>query len=127
MLGDAQATAAGPLKEGTQPMTETNRSTLMWGLLLILAGVLFLLINLNLIPVNLSRLWPVPALGAGLWLLAQSVARRTREHIVGGMVLTTLGAYWLLRNLNYVDDGLFLPLLLIALGAGTLLRSLIPE
>jgi hypothetical protein len=107
-------------------MATYNRTTLFWGILLILAGTVFLLNNLNVIPGDVLAWWPLPVLGAGLWLLGQAIARRGREGIVGGIVLTALGAYWLLANLGLLGEGLFLPVLLIALGAGLLLRGLMP-
>ncbi len=103
-------------------MTKPNRTALFWGFALILAGLIFLLNNFNLIPGSLFNWWPVLVLGAGLWMLIQAVARRS-QGLVGGVVLTSLGAFWLLDNLNLVDGGAFVPVLLIALGAGLLLRS----
>jgi hypothetical protein len=108
-------------------MATANRSNMFWGLVLILAGLIFLLNNLNIIPGDVLDWWPLPVMAAGIWLLGRVVAQRQREGIVAGVVLTTLGAYWLLSNLGLLQDSLFLPILLISLCAGVLLRTAVPE
>ena len=103
-------------------LTKSNRTALFWGFALILAGLIFLLNNFEIIPGSLFNWWPVLVIGAGLWMLVQAMARRS-PGLVAGVVLTSLGTYWLLNNPHLVDDGAFLPVLLIALGAGLLPRS----
>lgn len=105
-------------------MTPPRRSTLLAGLVLVMAGLVFLLYNLNLIPGKVFAWWPVLVISAGLWMLANAVARRS-TGLVAGVVLSSLGAYWLLENLGLVAGGVFVPVLLIALGAGLLLRSVL--
>lgn len=47
-----------------------NRSTLFWGFLLILVGVVFLLSNLGVITTGVSGLlWPLIMIAVGLWML----------------------------------------------------------
>jgi 4-amino-4-deoxy-L-arabinose transferase-like glycosyltransferase len=108
-------------------MNESRRGALIGGVVLIILGALFLLENLNLIPGGVTDWWPVLVVGAGLWLLAQAVRRRTSGGLVGGILLIGLGGYWLASNLGWVGEGLFLPVLLIALGTGLLLRVLLPD
>jgi len=105
-------------------MSEANRSSLFWGALLVLVGLAFLLNNFNVIPGSVFSWWPLFVVGAGIVLLGRSVTRRRGGGLVGGTLLVGLGGFWLLQNLGRVDDRLFVPVLLIALGAGLLLRSL---
>jgi hypothetical protein len=105
-------------------MTKPNRTALFWGFVLIAAGLLFLLYNFNMIPGRFRDWWPVLAIAAGLWLLVQAIARRG-QGLVGGVVLSSLGTFWLLDNQGRVAGVEFLPVLLIALGVGLLLRGLV--
>jgi hypothetical protein len=45
--------------------------------------------------------------------------------LIAGTVLASLGGFWLLDNLGRMDERLFIPILLIALGIGLLFRSLL--
>jgi hypothetical protein len=108
-------------------MNDSRRNALVGGLILIGLGVIFLLDNLNLVPGGVSDWWPVLVIGAGIALLAQSFRQRRSGGLVGGTMLLGLGGYWLLANLGRVSDNLFLPVLFISLGAGLLLRTLIPS
>ncbi len=105
-------------------MRASNTTALVFGLILIVLGIGFLLNSFNLIPANWLQLWPVLVMAAGGWLLAQGVRRRGGGGLVGGVVLLALGGLWLLQNFGQVDDRLLAPVLLIAIGAGLLLRSL---
>jgi hypothetical protein len=108
-------------------MPASNRNALFWGILLVVAGLLFLLDNFGAIPGQVMDWWPILVLGAGLWLLVRAFGRRRGGGLVGGVLLVGLGGFWLARNLGWVGDGLFLPVLLIALGTGTLLRGFLRE
>jgi hypothetical protein len=108
-------------------MSRANRGGLFWGALLILLGLVFLLNNFNLVPANLIRWWPVLVLGAGIWLFGRGLAQRHGGGLVAGTVLAALGGFWLFANLGRADERLFVPILLIALGVGLLLRSLLAE
>ncbi len=102
----------------------TRYSGLFWGALLIIAGLGFLLHNFNLVPEGVFSLWPLLVVGAGIWILGQVAMRREGRGLAGGIVVLTLGVFWLLENFGRVDDRMFLPILLIALGGGLLLRTL---
>jgi len=106
-------------------MSRANRSALFWGALLILLGLVFLLNNFNLVPAGLVQWWPVLILGAGILLLGRGLAERQGGGLVAGTVLAALGGFWLLDNLGRMDERLFVPVILIALGVGLLLRSLL--
>ena len=106
-------------------LSRANRSGLIWGVLLGLLGLVFLLNNFHLVPASFWQWWPLPVVGAGLLLVGRGAARRQGTSLVAGTVLACLGVFWLLDNLGRVDERLFVPVLLIALGLGLLLRSLL--
>lgn len=103
-------------------MSTSNRSAVLWGVLLIVLGLGFLLNNFNLVPESIFSLWPLVVIGAGLWLVGEAARRRGRG-LAGGFVVLALGVFWLLENYGRVSGRMFLPVLLIALGAGLLLRN----
>lgn len=106
-------------------MSRASRSGLFWGALLIMLGLVFLLNNFNMVPFSLLQWWPVLILGAGILLFGRSLAERQGGGLVAGTVLAALGGFWLLDNLGRLDERLFVPILLIALGLGLLFRSLL--
>jgi len=101
-----------------------RNSQLFWSVLLIGLGLGFLLHNFNLVSEDLFSLWPLIVIGAGAWISAEAVRRRGRG-LAGGVVVLALGAFWLLENYGRVRGPMFLPVLLIALGAGLLLQNLL--
>jgi hypothetical protein len=104
-------------------MSRANRSALLWGVVLVLVGLAFLLNNFHVVPASLWQWWPLPVLGAGLVILGRAAAARQGSGLVAGTVLSALGGFWLLDSLGRVDERLFVPVLLMALGLGLLLRS----
>ena len=106
-------------------MSQASRNALFWGTLLVLVGLVFLLNNFDIVPVSVIQWWPVPVLGAGLLLLGRGLVERQGGALVAGTVVASLGGFWLLDNLGRMDERLFVPILLIALGVGMLLRSLL--
>jgi hypothetical protein len=104
----------------------TARATaLFWGLLLIAAGVLFLLGNLELLPAGVVAWWPLLVAAAGLWLLGRALSVRQGGGLVAGTVLLALGGFWLLETLAVLDGRVLLPVVLIAIGVGLLLRTMV--
>lgn len=101
-----------------------KNSQLFWSVLLIVLGLGFLLHNFNLVPEGLFSLWPLIVIGAGAWICGEAVRQRGRG-LVGGVVVLALGAFWLLENYGRVSGPMFLPVLLIALGTGLLLQTLL--
>lgn len=102
----------------------SRRSTLAAGVTLVVAGLVFLLNGLGLFPSELFDWWPLLVISAGLWMLATAATRR-RTGLVAGVVLSGLGVYWLLDNLGLVAGELFMPVLLVSLGAGLVLRNVL--
>lgn len=86
------------------------------GLVIICAGVLFLLQNLGYFTnINFWDFWPVFPILIGLNMLAQP--REMREPI-GGAILIIIGLLFLLRNLSIIPWGIgdFWPIILILVG-----------
>ncbi len=107
-------------------MWASRRSGLFWGPLLMVLGLGFLLNNFNLVPEGIFSLWPLLVVGAGLWLLGEALMRQMGRGVTGGVVVLALGVFWLLENYGRVTNQMFLPVLLIALGAGLLLQYFLP-
>src|SRR6185295_12652178 len=102
-------------------MLRSRRWAAFWGVGLIVLGVAFLLQNFNLVPAGFMQWWPVLVIGAGVWLLARGLSERRGGALTGGTLVATMGVFWLLENLGRVNERVFAPVLLIALGAGLLL------
>ncbi len=108
-------------------MTLTNRAGLLGGIALILLGLTFLLNNFGLVPDSLANLWPLFVIGGGIWLLARAARRRRGGGIVGGVLVLALGVFWLLNNYRVISDQYFMPIVVIALGLGLLVRAFVPR
>jgi len=98
------------------------RSNALWGALFLAAGVTALLVQLGVLPGNVYSLWPIAVIVLGLWLLFGSLTSGRPSGFTAGLVTTAAGVYWLAEQLDLVRSDLFFPILLIALGAGVLLR-----
>lgn len=86
-----------------------------WPLLLIAIGVIFLLGNLDVIPVDMGAYWPVILIAIGVWRLPASRGRRLGFPIA----LIVVGAVFLALNLIDLPFGALgsvWPILLIAIG-----------
>ena len=86
-----------------------------WSLLLIALGALFLLGNLNIVPVDIGTYWPVILIAIGAWRLLASRGRRLGFPIA----LIVVGAIFLVLNLDVLPFGALgsiWPILLIAIG-----------
>lgn len=97
---------------------------LFWGLLLLGAGAFLLLVNLNLIPQSIADLWPVLVVLVGFWLIAVAAGRPRGRGLTAGIVVSAIGMYWLAESFHWVTEDLFLPVLLMSIGLGILLRGL---
>ncbi len=106
-------------------MLRSRRWSAIWGVVLIVLGAAFLLQNFDLVAAGAMQWWPVLVIAAGVWLLARGFSERRGGALIGGALVSTMGVFWLLDNLGRVDGRAFAPVLLIALGAGLLLRTLL--
>lgn len=99
-----------------------NASRLFWGLALIVIGGTALLVQLGYLPSDLDDLWPVVLIALGLWMLMQAVTSAGSRGFTAGLVTLTAGVYLIVDSLRGLPEGSFFPALLVALGAGILLR-----
>ncbi|CAN5702286.1 DUF5668 domain-containing protein [soil metagenome] len=98
---------------------------LMFGLLLLLLGVVFTLDNLDILEAErLLPYWPVGLIVIGVAKLGQVHSGHGRA--VGGILFIGAGVWLLLDNLNLIDVSLFAfwPVLLIVAGGVIVLQSI---
>ncbi len=104
------------------------RPQLIWGMIAILAGVLFILDNLRIVNLHLTwhtvevwRFWPAVLILAGL---VQILRTCCTGGLVVGVILMVVGGAWF-PHISYwryqVED--FWPLILVAVGANVIWRS----
>lgn len=96
------------------------------GALVVAASIVIQLRELDVVEIpwrTLKDFWPLLLIGAGLHLLFR---RSNRDSAIGGVVLLTLGGYFLATNLNLIHVALWRlwPVALIALGVGMARRAL---
>jgi predicted membrane protein len=72
------------------------RGGIIWGAIVLVVGVAFLLDNLGVVPIDhLFRLWPVLLIAAGIARLMQP------DHRVWGVAIVFIGGLFLLENLGF--------------------------
>jgi predicted membrane protein len=101
----------------THPPTVRLTPHLMFGLMIILVGIVFTLDNLNIAHAeDYLRYWPVGLIAIGAAKLWQS--RAGYGSPIGGVIFTLVGTWLLLDSLEYVEANLFdfWPLLLVFVG-----------
>ena len=98
-------------------------SQLFAGLLIAALGILFTLDNLNILRArDVLRYWPAILIVIGVSQLAQA---RTIGTMIGGSIWIVFGAVLLGERLHLITAGLrFWPLLLVAVGAWIVVRSM---
>jgi hypothetical protein len=113
--------------EGTERMEgRSNAARIVWGLLLIAAGILFMAKQLELVAGSvLWRFWPLGIVALGLHRILQF---QGGESIPGGLYLLAVGSWLLVVNLGLfgLSVGNSWPVLVIAAGIwliGGALRS----
>ena len=105
--------------------SDRNWKQMMWGVFLILLGVLFLADRLGALPLWAAdyHWWGLLVIGLGL----VSLARPRKAHDVGnGVTITLLGVWFVMASnnlygLTWVNSW---PLALVAAGAGSVARAL---
>lgn len=97
---------------------------IVFGFIILLLGVLFLLDKLDLVEVgSLWEYWPLVFVGVGLGKLMQPTGTRGRAS---GVVFIVVGVWWLLSNLDVIpyEPLDFWPVILILIGGSMLMRSI---
>ncbi len=95
----------------------------IWGFGLITIGLLLLFANLGLIPLRELPLLPLLVVLTGVWLTADARRRPGGRGITAGIVVIAAGVFWMAESLGWLEEEQFLAVLLVALGAGVLLRG----
>ncbi len=106
-------------------MRRSPTGGMLAGGVIILVGVLMLLDNFGVVYVrDFWRYWPAVFVFAGVGKILDSHGRRA--SILGGGFLIAAGVLWILNNINIIvfDSRLIVPLILIAVGALLLVRTL---
>ena len=105
----------------TNPLTPTPRrgptAQVVFGLMIVLLGVLFTLDNLDLLDArDYLRFWPAGLVAVGLLKLYR--AREIGHGWVSGLIFIGIGGWMLLNGILYftVDARVMMPMLLVALG-----------
>ncbi len=97
-----------------------------FGIIVAAVGVGLQLDNLGMLTINIRdvmRLWPVVLIALGAQMLIQP---KGKDNSVLGVILLSLGSYFLARNFGLVDFGLqrLWPIAVIAAGVGMLRKAM---
>jgi hypothetical protein len=97
-----------------------------FGAIVAAVGVTLQLDNLGMLTISIRdvmRLWPVVLIVLGVQML---IRPKGRDNSVGGIILLSLGSYFLARNFGLVDFGLqqLWPIAVIAAGVGMLRKAM---
>lgn len=101
----------------SRPPAMRLTAQLVFGLLVLTAGVLLTLDNLDILEVEpILAFWPAGLIAIGLLKLSQ--ARQGPPHAVGGVLFIAAGTWILLRTLGVIDVSLlaFWPVMLVVAG-----------
>lgn len=98
----------------------------VFGAIVAAIGVTLQLDNLGMLTITLRdvmRLWPVVLIALGVQMLLRP---KGKDNSVGGIILLSLGSYFLARNYGLVDFGLqqLWPIAVIAAGVGMLRKAM---
>jgi hypothetical protein len=99
----------------------------LFGWFLLLTGTIWLLAEMRAIPEGVSRWWPLAVVALAVVGLARAAADHRPRAVGAYITALVLGVFWVARERGLVDDALFLPVLVIALGLGLILRRLVPD
>ena len=99
----------------------------LFGWFLLLTGTIWLLAEMRVIPEGVGRWWPLAVVVLAVFGLARAAADHRPRAVGAYITASVLGVFWLAREQNLVSDASFLPVLLIALGLGLILRRLVPD
>ena len=98
-----------------------------FGGFLLLTGTIWLLAEMRVIPEGVGGWWPLAVVMLVVFCLARAAANHRPRAVGAYITASVLGVFWLAREQNLVSDAFFLPVLLIALGLGLILRRLVPD
>lgn len=101
---------------------------LIWGVFILLAGIVFFLDQLDLIRTrDYIRFWPLVLVALGLFQVVQPSTAATAAHRASGAILVAVGGLFLLDGLGYVRFrvwDLIIPSVFVILGAHLVVQAL---
>ena len=111
---------------GLSQVLSPGRRNLNAGILLLVIGSFFQLANLELIDIRLRdlwRFWPLILIVGGV---GQLISRRQPRNLTAGLFLVTLGVYFQLSMLDFINLSLWQlwPVILIVIGIAMVERAL---
>lgn len=119
----------GAVRLGPKPTLE--RSEMMrrplFGWFLLLTGFVWLMVESHLLPAEVLRWWPLAVVLLALIGIVRAAVDRRRQALGAYVAALILGVFWLARENGFLNDHLFGPILLIALGLGLIVRRLVPD
>jgi hypothetical protein len=109
---------------GAHLATEGGNRT--FGIIVAAIGVALQLDNLGMLNIDIRdvmRLWPVVLIALGAQML---IRPKGKDNSVGGIILLSIGCYFLARNFGLIDFGLrqLWPIVVIAAGVAMLRKAM---
>jgi hypothetical protein len=97
-----------------------------FGAIVAAVGVTLQLDNLGMLTINIRdvmRLWPALLIALGAQML---IRPKGKDNSVGGIILLSLGSYFLARNFGLIEFGIqqLWPIAVIAAGIGMLRKAM---
>jgi hypothetical protein len=97
-----------------------------FGIIVAVVGVALQLDNLGMLTIDIRdvmRLWPVVLIALGAQML---IRPKGKDNSVAGIILLSLGSYFLARNFGLIDFGIqqLWPIAVIAAGVGMLRKAM---
>lgn len=80
------------------------------------------LVQLGVLPADLSRLWPILLIGLGVLFLYRSISASGGRGLTAGVVTLVAGAYFAVDQFWGLGAELFFPVLLASIGLALVLR-----
>lgn len=80
------------------------------------------LVQLGVLPADLSRLWPILLIGLGVLFLYRSIAASGGRGITASVVALVTGGYFAVDQFWGLNAELFFPVLLASIGLALVLR-----
>ncbi len=99
----------------------------LFGWFLLLTGAVWLLAEAQVLPAVVAQWWPLAVVVLALAGIVRAAVDRRPRALGSFITVFILGLFWLAREQGLLSDRIFLPVLLMALGLGLILRRLVPD
>jgi hypothetical protein len=120
-------TGRGKIGPEADPGKKRTMRRPLFGWFLLLTGFVWLLVESHLLPADVSRWWPLAVVLLALIGVVRAGVDRRRQALGAYVAAFILSVFWLARENGSLNDDLFGPTLLIALGLGLIVRRLVPD